>query len=189
MTGIQSDFPLADSRRLEDRHAAMHQADFRTAMACFASGVTVVTTMHQRQPYGLTVSAFCSISLDPPLVLVSLQRSSRTLAMIGQSGVYAVNVLTAEQQALAARFAAKDPAGKTFIDVPHHLGVTGAPLLDAALTRIECRVATSYPGGDHTLLLGEVVAIANPDSASPAEPPLLYFRAALQPFQSQPIVV
>lgn len=157
-------------------------------MACFASGVTVVTTMHQRQPYGLTVSAFCSVSLEPPLVLVSLQRGSRTLTMIGQSGVYAVNVLTAEQQSLAARFAARDPYGKTFADIPHHLGIAGVPLLDTALMRVECRVAASYPGGDHTLLLGEVVAIEGPDESF-VSPPLLTYRSALQALQSQAIVV
>ncbi len=157
-------------------------------MACFASGVTVVTTAHQRERRGATVSAFCSVSLDPPLVLVSLRLGSRTLALIDQSGIYAVNVLNAEQRALAARFAASGPAGKTFTDIPHHLGVTGAPLLDAALTRVECRVNASYPGGDHTLLLGEVVAIEEPEGAG-AGSPLLAYRAALQALQVPPIVV
>lgn len=186
---LQTDLPLTgESRGLEDLRADVRQADFRTAVACFVSGVTVVTTIHKCQPYGLTVSAFCSVSLDPPLVLVSLQRSSRTLPMIGESGVYAVNVLTAEQQLLAARFAASDPAVKIFTDIPHHLGATGAPLLDAALTRIECRVAASYPGGDHTLLLGAVVAIEGPDERFEG-PPLLAYRSALQALQRQPIVV
>lgn len=189
MASARSYFPRrADSHGLGDHPAAVRQDDFRAAMACFASGVTIVTTMHQSQPYGLTVSAFCSVSLDPPLVLVSLRRSSRTLAMIDRSGVYAVNVLTAEQLALAARFAASDPGSRSFTDIPHHPGVTGSPLLDAALTRIECRVAARYPGGDHTLLLGEAVAIEGPYERV-IGPPLLSYRTALQALQPQPIVV
>lgn len=187
MTRRGDSVPIASSRGREDNHADAHQAVFRAAMACFASGVTVVTTAHQRERRGATVSAFCSVSLEPPLVLVSLRRGSRTLALIGQSGVYAVNVLSAEQRSLAARFAASDPAGKTFADIPHHLGVTGAPLLDAALTRVECRVAASYPAGDHTLALGEVVAIEGPDRAV-VGPPLLAYRAALHALQSPPVV-
>ncbi len=88
---------------------------FRQAMGRFATGVTVVTTIYDGQPYGLTVSAFCSVSLDPLLVLVSLQQSSQTLAVIDKSECFAVNVLTAQQQPLAFRFARKDRQSKTFV--------------------------------------------------------------------------
>src|SRR5258708_29877603 len=94
---------------------------FRQAMSRFASGVTVVTTLYSGQPYGLTVSAFCSVSLDPLLVLVSLQQSSQTLTFIEKSGCFAVNLLTAQQQPLAVPFARKDRQGKLLSVIPHHL--------------------------------------------------------------------
>lgn len=158
---------------------AVPQADYRAALASFATGVTVVTTSHERQPYGLTVSAFCSVSLDPPMVLVSLRQSSHTFSVIRQSAVFGVNILAAEQQPLASRFARKDRSSKTFADIPHHVGVTHAPLIDEALARIECRVVATYPGGDHALLLGQVVAIELRTEA-PASEPLLYYRAAFR---------
>lgn len=155
-----------------------HLRDVRATMAQFATGVAVVTTAHAGEPCGMTVSAFCSVSLDPPMALVSLARSSRTLARIRVSGVYVVNILADEQRSLAERFAGKDPHGKTFADIPWHPGVTGAPLFDDALARIECRVAADYPGGDHALLLGRVVAIERRDPTGVGHP-LLYYRAAL----------
>jgi flavin reductase (DIM6/NTAB) family NADH-FMN oxidoreductase RutF len=103
---------------------------FRQAMGRFATGVTVVTTIHSDQPYGLTVSAFCSVSLDPPLVLVSLQKSSQTLACIDKNRCFAVNVLAGHQQPLAVRFASRDRRDKIFSDIPHH---RGARLRDVAL--------------------------------------------------------
>jgi flavin reductase (DIM6/NTAB) family NADH-FMN oxidoreductase RutF len=152
---------------------------FRQAMSRFASGVTVVTTLYSGQPYGLTVSAFCSVSLDPLLVLVSLQQSSQTLTFIEKSGCFAVNLLTAQQQPLAVRFARKDRQGKLFSDIPHHRGarVRDVALFDEALARVECRVAGSYPGGDHMLLLGQVMAIECGTEAQASEPLLVYYSA------------
>ncbi len=166
----------------------MTQDEFRMAMARFATGVTVVTTTYEGEPYGLTVSAFCSVSLNPLLVLVSLQQSSRTYAMIGKSGLFAVNVLTAGQRPLAERFARNDRPSKTFAGIPQHVGATGAPLFDEALARIECRVAATYPGGDHALLLAQVVAIECGDDAL-ASGPLLYYRAAFRALRPAPIAV
>ena len=150
---------------------------FRQALGRFATGVTVVTTICDGQPYGLTVSAFSSVSLDPLLVLVSLQRSSQTLAGIARSRCFAVNVLAAQQQPLALRFARKDRQGKTFGDIPHHRGVLDIALFDEALARLECRVAGSYPGGDHMLLLGQVTAIECSPEAQ-ASQPLIFYRLA-----------
>ena len=150
---------------------------FRTTMARFATGVTVVTTTLDHTYFGLTVNAFCSISLNPPLVLVSLDLGSQTYASIRQSGVFAVNVLTQEQEPLALRFARKDLSSKTFEDIAIQEGeTTRAPLFTDALARIECRVAHEYPGGDHVLILGEVVSLeASPDHL--ANEPLLYYRS------------
>ncbi|HLI06787.1 MAG TPA: flavin reductase family protein [Ktedonobacteraceae bacterium] len=152
-------------------------SDFRTTMARFATGVTVVTTRLDHACFGLTVNAFCSVSLNPPLILVSLDLTSQTYAAICRSGVFAVNVLTQEQEQLALRFARKDLQSKTFGDIPLHTGgTTGVPLFAEALARIECRVAHEYPGGDHALVLGEVVSVDYCDDRL-ANEPLLYYRS------------
>lgn len=152
-------------------------SDFRTTMARFATGVTVVTTTLDSAYFGLTVNAFCSVSLHPPLILVSLDLGSQTYASIRRSGVFAVNVLTQEQEPLALRFARKDLSSKTFDDIPILVGeTTGVPLFAEALARIECRVSHEYPGGDHALMLGEVVNVDYRDD-SLADEPLLYYRS------------
>ena len=152
-------------------------SDFRAAMARFATGVTIVTTALDNAYFGLTVNAFCSVSLNPPLILVSLDLGSQTYASIRQSGVFAVNVLTQEQEPLALRFARKDLASKTFDDIAIRTGeTTGVPLFAEALARIECRVAHEYPGGDHALMLGEVVSV-DYRADHLANEPLLYYRS------------
>ena len=155
--------------------------EFRRTMARFATGVTVVTTAFEDNFYGLTVSAFCSVSLSPFLVLISIEKTSQTHAVLHKSQVYAVNILTAQQQYLSERFARKDAEGKkTFADIKLHTAETGAPLFDEALAYIDCRVVAPYDGGDHTLFLGEVVNLHYNDQIDPAGqelPPLLYFRS------------
>jgi flavin reductase (DIM6/NTAB) family NADH-FMN oxidoreductase RutF len=146
-------------------------------MARFATGVTVVTTTLDHAYFGLTVNAFCSVSLNPPLILVSLDLRSQTYASIRQSGVFAVNLLTQQQEPLAVRFARKDLSDKTFDDIAISVGeTTGVPLFADALARIECRVSTEYPGGDHALMLGEVVSVSYSDDLQ-ANEPLLYYRS------------
>ena len=153
--------------------------EFRRVMGGFATGVTVVTTIYHGQPYGLTVNALCSVSLDPPLLAISLQRTSRTLTMIERSGRFAVNVLSAEQRALAERFARKDLRDKPFNAVGYHRGarVRDVVLFDEALARIECVVASEYPGGDHVVVLGKVVALDQDDTVGTAAPLLFYHSA------------
>jgi flavin reductase (DIM6/NTAB) family NADH-FMN oxidoreductase RutF len=157
-------------------------------MSHFATGVTVVTTTLNHTSFSLTVNAFCSVSLNPPLILVSLDRGSQTYAVIRQSGVFAVNMLTQEQEALAMRFARKDVSSKPFDDIAMRAGeTTGAPLFAEALASIECRVAQEYPGGDHTLVLGEVVSV-HYRTDHLANEPLLYYRSAFQVHTSPALV-
>jgi flavin reductase (DIM6/NTAB) family NADH-FMN oxidoreductase RutF len=155
-------------------------------MGRFATGITVVTTIFDSQPYGLTVSAFCSVSLDPLLVLVSLQQSSQTLAFIDKSGCFAVNVLAAQQQSLAMRFARKDRQDKVFGDIPHHRGAMNVALFDEALACLECRMAGIYPGGDHMLVLGQVMAIEC-GAAEQASEPLISYRSAFRTLRAEAI--
>lgn len=128
---------------------------FRRVLGHLASGVSVVTSLDAAgEPRGLTATAVCSVSLEPPLVLVSLDRTSTTHAALRASGVYAVNLLSADQRRLAVRFARAEPA--KFRDLDHRAGTTGAPLLDDAPGYVDCTVEREVPAGDHTVFIGRV---------------------------------
>ncbi|MFD9794175.1 flavin reductase family protein [Streptomyces sp. NPDC059070] len=124
---------------------------FHRFMRTWATGITVVTTRRQGRSVGCTVTAFTSVSLRPALLLVSLTDDSRTLATLRARGLFGINVLAADQPALADHFATAP--GDRFATVPHHL-VDGIPLLDAALATAVCRVEHAWPVADHVLVLG-----------------------------------
>ena len=146
--------------------------EFRRVMGHFASGVAVVTTLRpDGHPCGLTVSAVSSVSLSPTLLLVCVDRTSRSHDCIITSGFFAVNVLAEDGgDAVARRFAGRGEADK-FAGVAWTAAETGAPLLAETTAWMDCRVAGSLPGGDHTIFLGEVVAADTRPAA-----PLVYFR-------------
>lgn len=128
---------------------------FRRALGQFASGVTVVTTRDASgRPLGLTVSAFCSVSLRPPLVLVSVDRRSETQAGFEASGLFGVSVLAEDQEWVSRRFAV--PGSAKFEGIDLTWGESGLPLVPGALAHLECRVAASHESGDHVLHVGEV---------------------------------
>jgi flavin reductase (DIM6/NTAB) family NADH-FMN oxidoreductase RutF len=132
-------------------------AAFRRLLGNFATGVTVVTFKSAAgSDMGVTVSAFASVSLQPPLVLVCLQQSTAVHSALCSVTYFAVNVLAADQEALARRFAARCP--ERFEGVSISRGQTGAALIDDALAHIECRIAAMHQAGDHSVFLGEVVA-------------------------------
>jgi flavin reductase (DIM6/NTAB) family NADH-FMN oxidoreductase RutF len=144
---------------------------FRTALSRFASGVTVVTTRdREARPHGLTVSAFSSLSLDPPLVLVCIDRSAYIHDALQASGVFVVNILAADQEELSRLFASRAP--DKFEGLGYTRGLADAPVLDHALATIECRLRHTYEGGDHTIFVGEVEHANVREDA----PPLLYYR-------------
>lgn len=132
---------------------------FRDVMGHLAGGVAVVTS---RAPdgarCGLTATAVCSVSLDPPLVLVSVDRDSRTHEAIGASGLYGINLLAAGQEELARRFATKDR--DKFSGLELRTASTGAPVLASCLGYLDCEVVREVPAGDHTLFVGRVEAAA-----------------------------
>jgi flavin reductase (DIM6/NTAB) family NADH-FMN oxidoreductase RutF len=145
-------------------------SSFRQALAQFASGVTVVTTRDAAgDPMGLTVSAFCSVSLSPPLVLVSVDMGSEAHAGFRDSGVFAVSILAEGQDDVSRLFARPGPA--KFRDFPLTAGQRGLPLVPDALAHLECEVRAAHPAGDHVLYVGEIVALA-----VRAGRPLLYNR-------------
>jgi 3-hydroxy-9,10-secoandrosta-1,3,5(10)-triene-9,17-dione monooxygenase reductase component len=150
---------------------AIAKNEFRQALGNFAAGVTIITTRgSDGTPYGLTATAFSSLSLAPPLVLVCVDKKSETYPHFA-SGVFAVNLLTSAQEELSGRFAKS--GGDKFSGVEFERGATGAPLLAETLGHLECRIAHVYDGGDHTIYVGEVVAAQVRDGD-----PLLYFRGA-----------
>lgn len=163
------------------------QRDYWRTVSHFATGITVVTTVLEDKCYGLTVSAFCPVSREPPLVLVSLDKTSRTHDIIRQSRVYGVNILSAGQQAISERFASKEAeAAKNFSDIPCKVEATGAPLFVESLANLDCEVVAEYEGGDHTLFLGKVVGLHYGQLESPnlEVNPVLYFRSRYHYFPS-----
>lgn len=147
--------------------AAITPAAMRSAIGRFATGVTVITACgDDGRPVGATVSAVTSLSLEPPLVLVCLSHSSRTLAAIQQHGAFAVNVLGAHHESVSNAFArtANDAAWDT---TSHAAGVTGSPLLDDAHVTLDCQLQQLTDGGDHKILIGRVVGVLGEGDGEP----------------------
>lgn len=142
-------------------------------MRQWATGVTLVTAQDGGGPHGMTVSSFTSLSLEPPLILVSLERGSRTHKIVSDVGRFAVVLLHAGQQAIAERFAGGIPDSRTRFDgLPYRLSAGGSPILDDALAYLDCRVVDSHVAGTHTIFIGEVLGGADSGDRSP----LLYFN-------------
>jgi 3-hydroxy-9,10-secoandrosta-1,3,5(10)-triene-9,17-dione monooxygenase reductase component len=155
--------------------AALGAAALRAAMGHFATGVTVITAPGA-PPRGSTVNAITSVSLDPPLLLVCLKDTSRTLAALLAAGHFGVNVLREDQQDLAHRFARRHPT--PFDGVGHAAGAaTGAAVLHDALATFECAVHDVADGGDHRIVVGRVLSVDHPEPHA-APPPLLFYRGA-----------
>lgn len=148
---------------------------FRRVMGHFVTGVTVVTALDGERPFGITVNALSSVSLDPPLVLIALDRRRFLTPIVRESGRYAVNILSEEQQELSDCFAGAPvvPGREAFCGASWHPGSTGLPLLDGAIATLECTVVESFPAGDHDLFIGRVEALHN-ETSHPM--PLLYYR-------------
>ena len=150
---------------------------YRSAIGHFATGVAVVTCDGPEGPSGLTTNAVSSLSLDPLLLLVCFDNASRTLTAVRGAGRFAVNVLRADQEELAAVFASKRVQAEKFEAVTHRIE-HALPVLDDALAWIACDVHELHPGGDHTIAIG---AVAEAWSA-PGEPaPLLFYRGSFGP--------
>jgi flavin reductase (DIM6/NTAB) family NADH-FMN oxidoreductase RutF len=151
----------------------VNDANLRKLRGLFAGGVTVITTALEGRLRGVTVSAFTSVSLDPPLVMIALANEGSAREWIQSSGVFAVNLLSDEQEFLSERFAARAPlVNEEFEGVPYGAAVTGAPILAKSLAWYDCRVQAMHDGGDHTLFIGQVEAIGFGQAGAQ---PLLYF--------------
>lgn len=152
--------------------AALTAREFRDVMGCFATGVTVITAAHDGARRGMTANAFSSVSLDPPLLLVCVARTASMFPLLSEAETFAVNILAADQQDVSTRFA-KDGDFANGPEPRYHEGEAGTPVLDDVLASAVCRVYARYDGGDHMLLLGEVLQA---EAARPGAEPLLFFQ-------------
>ena len=145
---------------------------FRSVLGRFATGVTVVTTVDaDGHDHGMTVSAFCSLSLEPPLVLVCIDRSASLHAALRPGAPLAVNVLAAGQEPLSRRFASGTQTDR-FVGIGFTRATNGAVVLEGILASLECRVEALHPGGDHTIVVARVEQAAVQEAR-----PLLYYRS------------
>ncbi|MFD1880613.1 flavin reductase family protein [Paracoccus pacificus] len=144
----------------------------RDAFGCFMTGVTVVTTTAaDGRPLGFTANSFSSVSMDPPLLLVSIARSSRNYAQFAQAQGFAVNVLAERQKDVSATFAR--PVEDRFADLDWHTGTAGSPIIEGASAWFDCAVWQVVEAGDHAILIGQIK-----DFAASQEPGLGYYRGA-----------
>ena len=141
--------------------------EFRRVAGRFASGIAVVATTDAGVDYAMTVSAFTSVSLEPLLVLVCVEKTARFHRAVSNRGAWTVSILGADGEAASRWFAEKGrPTGQQFAGHAHHPGpATGLPVLDAAIGVLECRTRAVYDGGDHDIVLGEVVGAWTDDSS------------------------
>ena len=151
---------------------------FRSVLGRFASGVTVVTAVDEAgRDHGMTASAFCSLSLEPPLILVCIDNTATMHEVLGRAPTFAVNILSMGQEAISRRFGLSEPdlggiaEEERFIGVGYTRGIDGAALLDECVAYLECRIVNRHGAGDHTIVIGEVHA-----AVAHEERPLLYYR-------------
>lgn len=148
---------------VEDKnHPVFTTGDFRGIMGRFVTGVTVVTVTGQDGPFGITVNAFTSLSLNPPMVLVCLRQDGRSARALHTSEYFGVSILGHGQLPVGRLFAtgARPIGEEAFAEVPHRIGISGVPLLDGSIAHLECKVTDRISAGDHVIVLGAVVNIA-----------------------------
>jgi len=149
----------------------------RQAMRLWTSGVTIVTAQADGQRHGMTVSAFASVSLDPPLVLVSLANTARTGGLVRRSGFFGVTVLKEDQQEVSEIFAGRVPdSADRFAGVRTETLQSGVPFIQGGLATLDCQLVAAHPAGTSTVFIGEVIAAKSEAGGSP----LVYFNRDYQ---------
>jgi flavin reductase (DIM6/NTAB) family NADH-FMN oxidoreductase RutF len=156
-------------------HAENTAELFREVFGRFATGVAVITSTGSTGSGGMTANALCSLSLDPLLALVCFENQARTLPIVREAGRFAVNLLAADQEALAAVFASKMPEAEKLEAVGHELR-DGVPVLDGVLAWATCELHELIGGGDHTIAIGRVLSLGL--AASEGAEPLLWYAGA-----------
>ena len=148
----------------------MDERHFRSVLGKFATGVTIITTIENQHPKGITANSFTSVSLEPPLVLFCLGKDSTNYQAFNVANFFAINILSNEQTELSNRFATFD--GDRFDGVNWECWETGAPILNGAIAAIDCRKKELIDAGDHIIILGEVLCAEKLSE----QDPLIYFN-------------
>jgi flavin reductase (DIM6/NTAB) family NADH-FMN oxidoreductase RutF len=152
--------------------------EFRAALGRFASGVTVVTTRDKAgRLHGITVSAFCSVSLEPPLILVCIDKSTGSHRALGEIDRFVVNILREDQQFYSDLFASQLP--HKFDEIEYEETANGTPVLKDTLANMECRLVNAHENGDHTIFVGEITKSQVSDGK-----PLIYFHGNYRKLQN-----
>ncbi|NJN44556.1 MAG: flavin reductase [Anaerolineae bacterium] len=151
--------------------------DLRIAMRAWATGVTIVAAQYEDILHGMTVSSFTSVSLEPPLVLISLETGTRTQTLMEKTGVFGVTILCEGQQEVSDVFSnPQTDLGDRFTGLETFTLETGAPFIEGGLAFFDCKVVSTYPAGTHKVYIGEVVGVKINGSGDVTGDPLLYFN-------------
>lgn len=163
---------------MDDSHPTPDE--FRRTMGRFATGVTIITTRHGNHLHGMTANAVTSLSLNPMLVLVCVDKTADTHDILLKAGFFAVNILSREQEQLAVALATKkgDSWSHGLDEVAHHVARTGAPIIEGSIAYLDCKTITEHHGGDHTIFIGEVLEARELSDARP----LLFYSAKFGDF-------
>jgi flavin reductase (DIM6/NTAB) family NADH-FMN oxidoreductase RutF len=155
---------------------------FRKLVGSFGSGVTVVSSGSDGEFHAMTASAFTSVSLEPPMVLICVDKSAQSAEIIRRHGYFSVSILAEGQEAISNACAKRDtPESNGLVGVEHRLGPLGLPMLEGTIASLECRTVHEYEGGDHLIFVGQVES----GSLGEAEQPLMYFRGSYGSFGRQ----
>lgn len=151
--------------------------EFRGVLGQFATGVAVITTEDEGgEKNGMTVSSFTSVSMDPPLILFCAKEGSKTMAEVQENGHFAVNILRDDQKNLCYQFAGKEP--DKFKGVASHAGQAyGDPMIDGAIATLECKLSSIQAGGDHKIVIGQVVGLSKTPEA---DQPLIFWDGKIK---------
>jgi flavin reductase (DIM6/NTAB) family NADH-FMN oxidoreductase RutF len=151
--------------------------DLRSALRHWATGVTVVTSAQGSLQHGMTVNSFTSVSLTPPLILVSLEQSTRTHALVKSAGYFGVTILSASQRSISERFAGRDTEHlDRFEGLDTRVLLSGAPFIMGGAAFLDCQVVATYDAGTHTLFIAEVTALEVPAQVGGSSQPLVYYN-------------
>ncbi len=145
---------------------------FRRVLGTYTTGVSIVMTKSKGTMHGLTVNSFTSVSLDPPLILVCIDKNTETYPLLKESNVFSVNILSRDQESLSQLFADPHSKSSRLQNLQYREEVTGAPIIMGVLSFFDCRVEATYQGGNHDIFLGKVEKFGLGDEKEP----LLFFR-------------
>lgn len=164
---------------ISSKNSGIGKDEFRAALSRFPSGVTIVTTRDARgRLHGITVSAFASVSLDPPMILVCIEKTTGSHHALQTSEFFVVNILAEDQANLSNRFASQ--ISDKFETIDYRLGLGEVPVLTDALVSLECRLAYAHEGGDHTIFVGLVEKTEIKD-----ENPLVYWHSSYRKLEAE----